>query len=165
MKTCLRYNPAVSSAVTSSRHGIKTAALVQSWCHDIWRTYSFFLISHMTHRRSHFLLLSHMTRPFTWESSFLSHVTHRPMTHVDSCWLIVTHRCFTLLFIAFPIVLWLIRGPYCSCYLLFLWHSLSFGNVYCSLWRPLFLWHHCSCDTIVPVTPLFPLYYKVRPSK
>ena len=31
MKTCLRYNPEVSSAVTSSRHGIKTAALVQSW--------------------------------------------------------------------------------------------------------------------------------------
>ena len=31
MKTCLRYNPAVSSVVTSSRHGMKMAALVQSW--------------------------------------------------------------------------------------------------------------------------------------
>ena len=31
MKMCLRYNPAVSSAVTSSWHGIKTAVLVQSW--------------------------------------------------------------------------------------------------------------------------------------
>ena len=31
MKTCWRYNPVVSSAVISLRHGIKTAALVQSW--------------------------------------------------------------------------------------------------------------------------------------
>ena len=31
MKTCLRYNPAVSSVVISSWHGMKVAALVQSW--------------------------------------------------------------------------------------------------------------------------------------
>ena len=31
MKTCLRYSPAVSSAIISLQHGIKTAALVQSW--------------------------------------------------------------------------------------------------------------------------------------
>ena len=102
-------------------------------CDDVQFFFSFYLFIYHVYCYSQ----SYDWRPFSshmthLESSFISHVIHRPMTHVDSCWLIVTHWCFTLLFIAFPIVRDSYKDTYCSCYLLFPWRSLSFGNVYCS---------------------------------
>ena len=53
----------------------------------------------------------------------LSHMTHHLMTHVDLCWLIVTHWCFTLLLFHLLSVSFLFHdsheNTHCSCYLLF----------------------------------------------
>ena len=119
-------------------------------CDDVRFFFSFFFIYHV-----YFYSRSH-----DWRSSFrtwligshtlLSHVTHRLMTHVDSGWLIVTHRCFTLC---------------CFIYICFIFCFMTHTRTpivlvtYCS--RDV----HCSCDVYCSRDTIVPTYYKVRPSK
>ena len=108
-------------------------------------------------------IVSHMTDDFpfltwlTWSHTLLSHVTHRFMTHVDLGWLIVTHWCFTF---------------NCFTYICFIFCFMTHTRTsivlvtYCSRDVHYLLWRLLSLVvSIVPVTLLFSLYYKVRPSK
>ena len=100
-----------------------------SRCHNLWwRTIFFFLLPFIYH--VYFYSRSHDWRSFfrTWligSHTLLSHVTHRSMTHVDSGWLIVTHRCFTLC---------------CFTYICFTFHFMTHTRT------PIVLVTYCSCD-------------------
>ena len=139
----LRRRKQPQTCTWPKRHSLRNHSSNPGYCHDIWRTYSFFDFPHDSQEES---LLFTFAHDLAIHMGVILYFSRDSSSH-DSCWLLLTYSdslVFHPLFIAFPIVLWLIQGPYCSCYLLFLWRSLSFGNVYCPLWRPLFLWRHCS---------------------
>ena len=120
-------------------YSLYVSTMTHALCHDMWQR-TIFLFFYLLFITCTFTV-GHMTDDLyfltwlTWSHTLLSHVTHRLMTHVDSGWLIVTHRCFThcyFIYICFifrfmthtrtPIVLvtYYSRDVHCSC------------DVYCS---------------------------------